>query len=51
MDKKTPKRLVIDVPDDLHARIKTRCAIRRMKIKDYVIHAIVKALLEDEKYD
>lgn len=29
-----PARLVVEIPDDMHARIKVKCAEQRIKIKD-----------------
>lgn len=29
-----PARLVVEIPDDMHARIKIKCAEQRIKIKD-----------------
>jgi hypothetical protein len=29
-----PARLVVEIPDEMHARIKIKCAEQRLKIKD-----------------
>ena len=29
-----PARLVVEIPDDMHTRIKIKCAEQRLKIKD-----------------
>ncbi len=31
-----PKRLTIDIPEELHARIKSQCALRRTKMADEI---------------
>ena len=50
-DKNILKRLVVDVPEEFHKRIKVQCAKRCASMKAYVHDSIMRALLEDEKYD
>lgn len=47
--KKTPKRLLIDIPDDLHRELKSVVALRGITIKKYVIRALRSYLIAEPK--
>lgn len=44
------KRLVIDMPDALHHKIKEQALWRNVTIRKYVIQAILMRMKNDEKY-
>jgi len=48
-EKIVSKRLVIDIDEELHIRIKTAAAIKNISIKKYVLQNFLIALIEDEK--
>lgn len=43
-----PKRIIIDVPEEFHARIKSTAATKDMSIKNWVIRALLKTLREEK---
>jgi uncharacterized protein (DUF1778 family) len=43
------KRLIADIHQSLHERIKTAAAIKNLNIKTYILQAIIRVLIEDEK--
>jgi len=45
---KTRKRLIINIPDDLHARIKEVAENRNMTIKSYVTQAILSRIRKEK---
>lgn len=49
MDKKTVKKIIIDVTDDLHSKIKINCAINGISIKEWVSQGILKQMREDDQ--
>jgi len=49
--KKTPKRLLIDIDVDLHSKIKARAAARNITLKTYITRAILRAIAEEQKYE
>jgi len=49
-EKKIIKKLIIDLPPEKHAQIKMRSAQRNISMKTYVLRAIQKAILEEDKY-
>ena len=49
--RKCPKRLMIDVPEDMHTQIKMRATMRNTSIRHYVLVAIWRRLQEEQKYD
>lgn len=49
--KEKPKRIVLEVPEDLHTQVKVRAAKRNIPIRTWVIRAIVAAIKEEEKYE
>ena len=49
--KKKPKRLVIDIPEDLHTRVKLRATTRNITIRLWVLRALIFALTKEEKYE
>jgi predicted HicB family RNase H-like nuclease len=44
------KRLVMDIPKELHSKIKSEAAIRNISMKEYVKRALAEKLSRDEKY-
>lgn len=46
---KTPKRLLIDIPEELHRELKSVVALRGITLKKYVIRAIRSYLLAEPK--
>lgn len=53
MDKKrvSPKRLTIDIPEDIHAQIKIRATIKNISIKTWVMQAVLEKIGQEEKYE
>ena len=45
------KRLTLDIPAELHKKLKSRCALRNISMVRWILRAIAKALKEEEKYD
>lgn len=45
------KRLVIEVNEDFHKRIKAIAALRNITIRKWVVRAILQALKNEEKYE
>ncbi len=50
MQKENEKRLIADIHIDIHKRIKIAASWKNMSMKSYILKAIVRALLEDEKH-
>lgn len=46
-----PKRLMIDVPEELHTQVKMRATMRNTSIRHWVLLAIRRRLREEEQYD
>jgi hypothetical protein len=44
------KRLIADIPEDLHKELKTLAAVRNITIRKYVIRAIVEKIAHDTKH-
>jgi predicted HicB family RNase H-like nuclease len=44
------KRFVIEIPDEFHCEIKQRAAKRGISIKLWVLRAIKKSALDEDKY-
>lgn len=49
--RKSPKRLLIDIPDQLHEEIKKRAATRNITMRKWVIRAVMRVIEEEKKYD
>lgn len=47
-NKKTPKRLLIDISDELHAIIKAHASFLGMSLKEWVHRAILNKYKEEE---
>jgi hypothetical protein len=45
-----PKRLIADIDLEIHKRIKSAACWKNISIKKYILQAIIKSLIEDEKY-
>ena len=45
------KRLVLDVPLELHTEVKKRAATRNISIKIWISRAIINAIKEEKKYE
>lgn len=50
-ERKSPKRLVIDIDEEVHQQIKLRSAIRNITIRKWVSRALSEALKKEEQYD
>lgn len=51
-DKKvSPKRLVIDINEEMHTKIKIHAAKRNISIRKWAIRAILKAIKDEEQYE
>jgi len=48
--KKGEKRLVADIPEEVHQKIRISAANRNIPIKDYVLEALMEKLVREEKY-
>ena len=46
---KKPKRLTVDIPEELHAEIKSSAAFRNITIRTWIIRVIVSALRKEEE--
>lgn len=54
IEEKKPKalrRLLVDVPEDLHKEIKIRATVRNISIKTWVTRAIAEAIKQEKKYE
>ena len=49
--RKGPKRILVDVSEDLHKEIKIRAMIRNVSIKDYVVAALTEKIFKEKQYD
>lgn len=47
----TPKRLLIDIPINLHTEIKSRAALRNISIRTWVVRALIQAIKQEDKYE
>ncbi len=45
------KRLIIDIPAELHKDIKIRSATKNISIRTWVVRAIVQAIEKEKKYE
>lgn len=45
----SPKRLIVDIPEDWHAQIKAMASLKNMKMRKYVLRAVMKQVNEDKK--
>lgn len=48
-NRKNPKRLIIDISEEMHAEIKARAARRCISMKVWVERAIIKRIQEEDK--
>lgn len=49
--RKTPKRLLIELPEEWHQEIKVSAANKNISIKTYVLRAVIKQIKEDKQYE
>lgn len=49
--RKSPKRLIVDIPENYHMRIKMRAALRNEPIKTYVLRAVMMMIINEENID
>lgn len=49
--RKSPKRLLIDITEELHSKMKSWAAIRNISLKKYITRIITRAIAEEEKYN
>ncbi len=45
------KRLIVEVNEEFHAKIKSKALARNITIRKWLIRAILQALKQEEKYD
>lgn len=45
------KQLMIHIPVDLHAEIKSRAALRNITIKKWVLRAIMEQIKKEKQYE
>lgn len=50
-DKKKLKRLAVNLPSDIHAKIKLASVKRNITITKWVMRAIFQKLVHDKKFD
>ena len=48
--RKSPKRLLIDIDEDIHKKIRWICDMRNITMRRFIMRAIIKAIAEEEKY-
>lgn len=48
--RKSPKRILIDVPEELHTQIKSLAALRNISIKIWLVRLIISELRRLEVY-
>ena len=49
--RKSRKRLIINIPDELHSHIKERASHRYMSITGYVLQALVEKILREKQFE
>lgn len=47
----TPKRLVVDVPDNFHKEVKERATRRNISIKTWIVRALQEKMQEEKSYE
>lgn len=50
MDLKKLKRLIAEIPEDLHRDIKMRATLMNITIKQYIIQSIVEKIQKERQY-
>lgn len=51
IEKRWDKRLILDVSREEHAEIKARAALRNVTMRQYIMEAILKRILEEKQYE
>ena len=46
----SPKRIIMNVPDELHKRIKLNATYKNISITAWILEAIVVKMQEEDKY-
>lgn len=46
----SPKRLVVDIYDDLHQKIKLHSTKRNISIRKWVMRALIRAIADEENH-
>jgi len=49
-EKKIPKRIIFDVPEELHSKVKSEAALRNIPIRKWIIRLIINELTRLESY-
>lgn len=44
-----PKRMILEIPDDLHMEVKKRALFKNITLRVWVIRALLAAIKEEEK--
>ncbi len=47
--KNKTKRIILEIPEEWHSKIKGRCYLKGTTIKEWVLEAIVKLTREEDK--
>lgn len=50
-NKEKPKRLILDIPEEFHAEIKSRAALRGQTIRAWILQAIMQQIRNEQKYE
>jgi predicted HicB family RNase H-like nuclease len=50
-ERKSPKRIIIDISEEKHAQIKMRSAFRHTSIKMWIEQAIDMKMAEEDRYN
>jgi predicted HicB family RNase H-like nuclease len=45
------KRLILNVPIELHSAIKVRAAIRNITMRTWIIRVLIEAIAKEDKYN
>lgn len=49
--RKSPKRLIIDIPEELHQQIKIRAIKRNISMRTWSIRALIIAIKKEQEHD
>jgi predicted HicB family RNase H-like nuclease len=50
-ERTTPKRLVLNIPEQLHQEIKQRALDRNITLRKYVLQALMTRIQNENKYE
>lgn len=49
--KKGEKRVIADIPEDIHEKMRVNAAKRNIPIKQYVLEALVEKMIREKQYE